>query len=170
MHYHLTMLAFRVLPILAALYGCAGTPQVIVAPQVYHASDGSPTQTAFAEATANEFRGYLEVDMTRVDLHFFADWHDQLDRCHGFAACTKPQVMGYQVNTYWPDTGWEVGHPYMLAHELCHVFYLENGEGGDPNHTHADCFARPDHPEMFGPGEGYAWQTAQTILGEYHGE
>jgi hypothetical protein len=107
------------------------------------------------------FRNLVDVDATRVDLVFVATWEEQRDACHGLAACTSPQTNGYLIATFWPSDG-TTAHAYMLAHELCHVYYLETGAGGDPNHSHEECFGRPG---AFGGGEGYAWQAALDVAG-----
>ena len=145
------------------LFGCGDIPRE--PPQAFKSADGSETPNALALVTAEQLRGYIDVDIRRVNLHFFTNSDDQLSRCQGFAGCTKPQVNGYQVNVYWPEEGWDEQHAALTAHELCHVYYFQTGEGGDPDHTHTECYARPDSGLY--PGEGYAWQTALEIVSEY---
>ncbi len=148
-------------------WGC-GTVAAPQDPPAFKALEGNDMQQALAAETAAELQGLIDVDTSRVTVRFMTTWEEQNATCKGFSACTSPQVNGYLVNTYWPE-GWEVGHAYMLAHELCHVFYFQTGEGGDPSHTHSECFGRPDvtGPASYGGGEGYAWQAAQSITARF---
>lgn len=143
--------------------GC-GRDQATPVPN-FRSIEGTEEQEDHAITTLDVFRNLVDVDASRIDLAFVTTWEEQRDACGGFAACTSPQVNGYLVTTFWPPDGGVV-FAYRLAHELCHVYYLEVGEGGDATHSHGECFGRPDvgGQGAYGGGEGYAWQAAQDVV------
>lgn len=150
----------RVIAILAALAlgvgGCGQAEEPGSDPQAFRSVVGSPDQVAHATATLDVFRNLVNVDASRVDVVFVNTWEEQRDACHGFAGCTDPETNGYHVTTYWP-LDWTEAHPYILAHELCHVYYFQTGDGyGDHNHTHIECFDRQT---------GFAAEAAMIVVG-----
>lgn len=138
------------------LWGCGETPQ---GPDenAFRSVVGDERQATLAQATLTEFRTRLSVDASRIDLTFVTTSQEQADACHGYAACTKPEVNGYSIATYWPDP-WVWEHPELLAHELCHVHYFQTGEQGDPTHSHTECFD---------PQTGVSGQVARAITDSY---
>lgn len=152
------------LPVLLLATACGQEPEEPKAPRdMFRSVDGDDVQMENAHRVATIFREYLNVDASRVDLLFVITSEQQLSECKGFAACTHSLANGYHIATYWPsDRGTPSQYARLLAHELCHVYYMEDGENpdGDPNHTHTECFAEPDYPTKFGPGEGIATKVA----------
>lgn len=133
------------------------------ADNIYRSDDG----TALFQERADDTLGFFvelvpTLNARRIDVHQLGD--DQIAVCAGAADCTTAEVNGYKVNAFWPDDAApssQQGHAYALAHELCHVYYFEVGEMGDPSHTHAECFAAPGRP--YGDGVGWAWQVAENF-------
>lgn len=131
----------------------------------WRTDDGDALQVEHAADVLMLFHEHLPVDAARTDLEFFTPANNrQIEVCHGDAACTilESDERGYYIGTYWPEDDYQVEHAYSLAHELCHLYYYETGEGGDPNHTHTECFARPGQP-IYGEGAGYAWKVAENF-------
>lgn len=125
---------------------------------------GTDAQIEHANDVLGFFGELLPTDVRRVDVAFAETWDEQHAACGWDAGCTTPEVNSYSVTVIWPeDRGTPAEFAYMLAHELCHVHYFGTGEMGDPNHTHTECFARPDRPDMYGTGVGYAWQVAENF-------
>jgi hypothetical protein len=157
------------LPALAlALCACAGPAPHPADPAQFRTSDGTEAQLEHAQDVLGMFRGYHTVSAARVDLHWFTSDADQIESCHGDAECTTAEVNGYRVAAYWPDDAAPAAALSLaadLAHELCHVWYFETGESGDPDHTHTECFARPGMYQSY-PGEvGISWGVALAVVG-----
>lgn len=149
----------RVIAILAALAlgvgACGQAPEGAPGPG-FRSVVGSEEQLDWANTTLDVFRNLVDVDASRVDLVFVNTWEEQRDACHGFAGCTKAQVNGYRIDSYWPPE-WDENHPYILAHELCHVYYYQTGDGdGDPGHKHIECYDLKT---------GFAAETAMIVSG-----
>lgn len=149
------MLVYRLLPFVLMLAGC-GVESTLGRPG-FRTIDGTESQIEWANDTLDVFRNLVDVDASRVDLTFVNTFEEQNSACHGFAACATPKTNGYNVATFWPED-WKENHPYLLAHELCHVYYLQTGEAGDPNHTHIECFDR---------NTGFAAETAMIVTRDY---
>lgn len=125
--------------VLLAVQGCGmALPQGPPADEFRQVA-GTDEQRAHASETVLRMRERIAVDVSRVDLWFMTTWEEQRDACRGFAACTHAEVNGYHVATYWPEP-WSWNHAELLAHELCHVYYYQTGENGDPEHTHDECY------------------------------
>jgi hypothetical protein len=137
------------LVIMLCCTGCGTMPELATGDS-YRQIAGDARQASLAADVAALMREHVPVDVSRVDLMFVTTAEEQREACDGFAACTHAEVNGYHVATYWPDPGAQ-NHAQLLAHELCHVYYYETGEAGDPNHTHVECF------------ESYAHEVAQQF-------
>lgn len=155
------MVAYRLLTFVLMLAGC-GAESTLGRPG-FRTIDGSPSQVEWANVTLDVFRNLVDVDASMTDVAFVNTWEEQRDACHGFAGCTDLEVddknvwLGYSIHTYWPEN-WTEQHPAILAHELCHVYYYQTHENGDPGHTHIECFDRIT---------GFAAETAMIVTRDY---
>jgi hypothetical protein len=163
-------LARYVLPVLViaaavafvVLLCCSGCGVAEPEPRPFRAITGTELQRITAQELLRREQALLPIDGDSVQVLFVTTAAEQQAACHGYAACTSAD--GRQVSTYWPpdrEPQWD--YAYLLAHELCHVYYAQRDGDGDALHEHRSCYARPDAPQLYGDGAGIAWQVAQQF-------